>query len=197
MLLGYLTDAMRQTVLIRPDANAAVEIVALTAGATKQQVPSGAVRFLGLLRNINSDGSPGFPITPTTREAMDASILTWHEDSSSGAVDHYLFNPDTPLVFYVYPAPASGVRVEMEYAKDVAAVAALTETLPLANIWSEPLREYVLYRAFSLNAVAQVDGAKALSHLKQYYLAIGEEARAKAIFNPYMPTLAQAQAGVK
>jgi hypothetical protein len=198
MLLDYLTDAMRQTVLNRPDANATVEVVALTPNTTKQRIPVGAVRFLGLLRNMGADGlTAGAPIMPTTRESMDASLVSWHTDAPASVIDNYLFNADTPEFFYVSPRPVAGVYVEMEYARDVPQVAVLTETLPLSNVWAEPLREYVLYRAYSVNAASQVDGMRAMNHLKQYYLAVGEEGRAKAIFSPYLSTLAAAQAGGK
>jgi hypothetical protein len=189
MLLEYLTDAMRQTVLIRPDSNSTIAIVQLTSGDTRQQIPSGAVRFLSLVRNMTSGGAqPGYPILPTTREAMDGVSATWHSDAESDSIDHYLYNADTPQYFYVYPRPAANVYVEMEYAKDVSELTSLSDVLPLASIWLEPLREYVMYRAFSINAASQVDGARATQHLGQFYLALGEEAKAKALFNPYQQT---------
>ena len=190
-LLGFLTDAMRQTVLLRPDANATVAVVQLTAGNTKQQIPTGAIRFLSLVRNMGAGGLvPGLPIVPTTREAMDAASATWHTDAPAAEIDHYLYNADTQQYFYVSPPPAAGVYVEMEYAMDVTELTAGTDTLPLPSIWIEPLREYVLYRAFSVNNASMADKQNALNHLKQFYLAIGEEGRAKALFNPYAPTIA-------
>jgi len=192
MLLEFLADAMRQTVLLRPDANSTVAVTMLAAGNTKQRIPNGAVRFLSLVRNMGSGGeSPGSPITPTTREAMDSASATWHTDGESDVIDHYLYNVDTPGFFFVSPPPAAEVYVEMEFAKDIADIVSLEDDLPLSSIWIEPLREYVLYRAFSVNAVSTSDRARADSHLRQFYLAIGEEAKAKLLFNPYQPTYAQ------
>ena len=196
MLLGYLSDAMRQTVLLRPDANATVATVQLTAGNTKQSIPPGAIRFLSLVRNMGAGGtSPGTPIVPTTREGMDAASATWHTDTPSSIIDHYLYNADTPQYFYVSPPPATGTYVEMEYALDIAELASMTDTLPLSSIWMEPLREYVLYRAYSVNNASMADKQNAMAHLKQFYLAVGEEGRAKALFNPYAPTFAAPSGG--
>ena len=189
MLLEFLSDAMRQTVLVRPDSNSTVAVELLAAGNTKQRIPRSAVRFLSLVRNMGAGGtSPGLPIVPTTREAMDSASATWHTDGTSSVVDHYLYNPDTPGYFYVSPPPTVDVYVEMEYAKDIEDLAALSDELPLSSIWIEPLREYVLYRAFSLNASSANDRTRADSHLGQFYLALGEEAKAKLLFNPYSPT---------
>jgi len=195
-LLSYLTDAMRQTVLIRPDANAVVATVQLTAANTRQAIPSDAVRFLSLVRNMGAGGLvPGSPITPTTREAMDAASAAWHVDTASSVIDHYLYNQDTPSVFYVYPKPATGTYVEMEYARDVGELTSVGDTLPLAGIWAEPLREYVMYRAYSRNVSSVSDKQTAANHLRQFYLALGEESRAKALFNPYQPTFAAPSGG--
>ena len=192
MLLEFLADAMRQTVLLRPDSNSTVSVVLLSERNTKQRIPTNAVRFLSLVRNMGAGGNiPGSPITPTTREAMDSASATWHIDGLSDVIDHYLYNADTPNFFYVSPPPTTGVYVEMEFAKDIADIITLSDALPMASIWIEPLREYVLYRAYSVNAASTNDRGRADSHLRQYYLALGEESKAKLLYNPYQPTYAQ------
>ncbi|TVM35607.1 DUF6682 family protein [Oceanidesulfovibrio marinus] len=188
-LFGFLTAAMRQTVLLRPDAYAAVEVMLLTPGTTRQSIPDGAVRFMGLVRNMGSDGAtPGFPIPATTREALDASMATWHQAASGDAIDNFTFDPDTPTIFYVTPPPGENVYVEIEVAKNPMKVTALTDALPLPDVWAEPLREYTLYRCYGVNAASATDGARAAQHLQQFYLVLGEEAKAKALRSPFIPT---------
>ena len=188
-LFDFLTDAMRQTVLIRPDAYSAVEVMHLTPGNTRQSIPADAVRFLSLVRNMGSDGlTPGQPIPVTAREALDASMVTWHQAASGDSIDNYAFNPDTPTIFWVTPPPGANVHVEIEVAKKPATVTSLTNVLPLSEVWAEPLREYTLYRCYSINAASPVDGARATRHLAQFYTALGEEAKAKALRSPVIPT---------
>ena len=47
------------------------------------------------------------------------------------------------------------------------------------------MREYVLYRAYSLNATSAADRSRATEHLQQYYVALGYEDRARVLGNPY------------
>ena len=185
MLLDYLTDAMRQTVLNRPDAAAVIKIAHLTPGQSRQDIPSGTVMLLKAVRNVTPDGSrAGRPLTMTTREAMDACFpLDW--GITSNEIFQYAFVQQTPQYFWVYPLPGSSAYIELECAADIPQLIELTEELPLANIWAEPLREYVLYRAFSLNAASQIDNARAQNHLQQYYLLLGNQRTARMLGNPY------------
>ena len=188
MLLDYLTDAMRQTVLNRPDAAAVVKVLHLTPGQSRQEIPPGTVMLLKAVRNVSADGKrAGRPLTPTTREAMDACFPL---DSfvTSNEIFQYAFVQQTPQYFWVYPIPGQNAYVELECSADIPQLTSLEETLPLANIWAEPLREYVLYRAFSLNAASQIDSSRAQVHLQQYYLLLDNQKAARLLGNPYNKT---------
>lgn len=185
MLLNYLTDAMRQTVLQRPDASATVVVMELEAGKQRQRIPQGMVTLLKVVRNMGDDGeTPGRPVTMTTREAMDGAAYLaspWEHCE----VRQYAFVQHTPEYFWVYPTPSQGVYVELECAADVDELRSLKDELPLSQIWAEPLREYVLYRAFSLNGTSPQDRARASEHLQQYYMAIGNQQTARIVGDPY------------
>lgn len=62
MLLNYLTDAMRQTVLVRPDANARAHVVKLTPGSTRRGYPEGSLMFLAMVRTWAGRATPGRPL---------------------------------------------------------------------------------------------------------------------------------------
>ena len=184
-ILEYLTDAQRQVVLLRPDANAETQVVKLVAGTTRQELPEGATQLLGIVRNMGNDGTvAGRPITLVERDALDAVNAAWHEELPSESIDHYSYNDKVPEVFYVTPPPADSVYVELEFGRDPVAVTDENEELPLKNIWSEPLREYVMYRAYTRNEASMEDVAKGEKHLSRFYLALGEEAKAKLVFSP-------------
>ena len=185
MMLDYLTDAMRQTVLHRPDASAVVKVVHLVAGQSRQEIPEGTVMLLKAVRNVSADGKKaGRPLTPTTREAMDACFPL---DSfvTSNEIFQYAFVQQTPQYYWVYPIPGQNAYLELECSADIPQLTAYNQTLPLANIWAEPLREYVLYRAFSLNAASQIDSSRAQAHLQQYYLLLDNQKAARLLGNPY------------
>lgn len=184
MLLNYLTDAMRQTVLNRPDASAAVTVMKLERGQHRQHIPDGMVVLLKVTRNMGDGSTPGRPVTMTTREAMDSiagMVPGWESDE----VEQYAFVQQTPEFFWVYPLPGEDVHVELECAADVADLKSMKDELPLSSIWAEPLREYVLYRAYSLNGTSPLDRARATEHLQQYYLAMGNQQAARLLGDPY------------
>lgn len=184
MLLQYLTDAMRQTVLSRPDASATAVVMELEAGKQRQRIPHGMVTLLKVVRNMGDGETPGRPVTMTTREAMDSIaglVPQWEYDE----VHQYAFVQATPEFFWVYPTPGEGVYVELECASDVDELKSLKDELPLSQVWAEPLREYVLYRAFSLNGTSPQDRARATEHLQQYYLALGNQQAARVVGDPY------------
>lgn len=184
-LLGYLTDAMRAVVLLRPDAYSVTVPVQLSTGSTKQSIPADGARFLGIVRNMGADGlTPGLPVTPVKREDLDAANQDWHVEGFSAVVDHFVYDDTVPTIFYVTPPPAAGVYVDLSYAKIPQAIESAESDLPLNAIWAEPLREYMMYRAYTRNDSSSEDLSKGERHLSRYYLVLGEEAKAKLVFSP-------------
>lgn len=189
MLLNYLTDAMRQTVLNRPDASARVVVMQLVRGEHRQRIPEGYVKLLKVVRNMGMDGAtPGRPVLPTTREACDAAYGMLPDVYEADEVLQWAFVQQTPDFFWVYPLPGEDVHLELECAAGVPQLMALADVLPLSDIFAEPLREYVLYRAYSVNGASVIDAQRAQSHLQQYYLAIGNEKAARMLGDPYART---------
>lgn len=184
-LLGYLDEAQRTLVMLRPDANAEVAAVELQANSTRQTIPEGACRFLGLTRNMGSDGvTPGYAIMLVERSALDAANSAWHTRAGAAVVDNYAFNSDTPDTYYVSPPPAPGVHAEMEYAATPATLASSDDPVSLSSVWFGPLREYVMYLAYSENATDESQRQRAEWHLQKFYLLLGEENKAKIIYQP-------------
>ncbi|MBI5520210.1 MAG: hypothetical protein HY916_09135 [Desulfovibrio sp.] len=183
-LLEYLTDAMRVVVLLRPDANAVTVPVLLATGSTRQTIPPDGARFLCLVRNMGDGQTPGLPITPIKREDLDAANQGWHDDAFSAVVDHYVYDDAVPTVFYVSPPPAAGLYVDLSYARLPQPVPALDSEIPLSGIWSEPLREYMMYRAYTRNDSSADDLGKGERHLSRFFTVLGEESKAKLVFSP-------------
>jgi len=184
-MMKYLTSAMRQIVLMRPDANSETESVELAAGQTKQAIPVNATQFLGVIRNMGSDGNtPGYPITVVNRDSLDAVNALWHTEDEGSIIDHYTFNEKTPDVFFVTPRPAASVFVEVEYSKSPVKVTDINQDIDLGELWAEPMREYIMYRAYSKNKSSQEDQYKAKEHLSRFYLLLGEESKARLVFSP-------------
>jgi len=184
-LLEYLTDAIRVVVLLRADANSVTVPVLLSIGSTRQTVPADGARFLGIVRNMGGDGqTPGLPVTAIAREDLDAANQDWHMDGFSGVIDHFVFDDTVPTVFYVSPPPAAGVYVDLSYARIPADIENTAAELPLNATWAEPLREYMMYRAYTRNDSSTEDLSKGERHLSRFFTVLGEESKAKLVFSP-------------
>lgn len=189
MLLNYLTDAMRQMSLERPDSHSTVIVQHLVQGSNRQTIPTGMAKLLRVVRNMGIDGTtPGQFVTATTRDAMETLCTGWVPNAQFDEIDQYAFVQATPQNYWVWPTPSAYAYLELECCADVAQLTAMNATIPFISIWSEPLREYVLYRAFSQNGASQADQARAVAHLQQFYVMIGNEAQARILGNPYNKT---------
>jgi hypothetical protein len=184
-LYEFLTDAMYQIVLLRPDANSDVESVLLTANSTKQHLPDGGTQLLGVVRNTGADGNtPGQVITLVERHALDAANISWHTAQGESVIDHYAYNEKVPLVYWVSPVPAEGVYIEIEYAKTPTEITSLDDDLDLNPIWKNPLMNFVKHRCYAINNSSQHDMIRSNELLSQFYVGLGEEAKARLVFTP-------------
>lgn len=161
-LLGWLNDGQREIASIRPDASVAVGNITLVAG-TKQSIPTEAYGLFDIVRNMGADGAtPGRAVRPVARALLDSQVPDWHTAAPSAVTAHYVYDPNTPRVFYVYPPAVAGQRLEARYPVPPAPIASLSDTITIDDMYSNVLLDYVLYRGY----------------LKDFELT-GNEARAK------------------
>lgn len=183
-LLQFVSDAQRAVVLCRPDANAVVESVLLDEGSTRQALPAGGVRFFGLIRNMGADGgTPGRAVRVASLESLNLVSANWHRAGPSPEIYDYAPDEVTPTVFWVSPAPGKDVWVEIKYSAEPAEVRA-DGTLNVLETFSEPVREYVLYRAYSRNDAAVDFQGRAALHLQRFFSLLGQEAQARLMTSP-------------
>lgn len=182
-LLSRLTRAQRYLVMLRPDANSVVERVTLDVCSTKQEVPDQG-RFIGLVRNIKADGTPGVAITAVDRASLDDSNLLWHSEPPSDVLDNYAFAEEVPTVYWVTPPPAADVRVELEYSRRPAKIISLEQKLEVSDIFFGPLVDYVLYLCWARNNSSPTNWQKGTDCLRQMYVSLGEEAKARLLIGP-------------
>ena len=102
-LLNYLNDGQREVVLFRPDANPVNASFTLAANAAKQTLPSAALRLLSIYKNASPTTKP---ITNIERRVLDDQIEDWYGTTGTN-VEHYVYDPMDPKIFYVYPHTTS------------------------------------------------------------------------------------------
>ncbi len=184
ILLQFISDAQRAVVLCRPDANAVVESVRLLEGSTRQTLPEGGVRFLGVIRNMGGDGeTPGRAVRVASLESFNLVSANWHRAASADEIYDYAPDEVTPTVFWVSPAPGPDVWVEIKYSAAPDDVSA-EGNLSILPVFSEPVREYALYRAYARNDASVDFQGRAALHLQRFFSLLGQEAQARLTTSP-------------
>lgn len=184
-LVDWLNDGQREVALHKPESTAKNIAVILTAGSTKQALPTDGISLLRITRNMGAGGTtPGDGIRLVQRADMDAQVPTWHSDTNTaGKIKHYVFDPRDPKTYYVYPkAPATAWYVELAYSA-VPGDCVAGGTIHLDDIYANALLDYVLYRAYSKDAETG-NGQRAIAHYTAFANALGVKSQAEAAQNP-------------
>ena len=182
-LLSYLNDAQREIVMQRPDAK--VTNATLTcAASSKQTLPSGALRFIDIIRNTN-----GKAITQIDRKILDVQNPSWHTGSANTVVEHFMYDPADPKNFYVYPVPANSVQIEIAYSQSttditIANYSTSTDVIGLDDTYSNAILDYMLYRSYQKDSDFAGNMQKVATHYQSFANSIGLKTRADLVITP-------------
>jgi hypothetical protein len=151
-LLEHLNDGQVEVCNIKPDAYTITTAFQLAAGS-KQSVPANCIQLQSIIRNMGTDGNtPGASIPLVSMQQLDLVRPTWHSETAAAAVKHWLFNEKNPKVFWVYPKNTGTGWVEAILGAIPPEVAAEGNVITLDDIYQNALRNFMLYRAYSLDA---------------------------------------------
>lgn len=150
VLLAILNEGQKALAMLNPEAVAKTGVHVLAAG-THQNIPADGMAFLALVRNIDSSGNPGRAITACAIDALSHSAPNWHNNGTSTTAWQFCVDPVNRRRFYVFPALAAGVSVEVAYAVNPADIPTLDDALTVPDWYSAALVDYIIYRALSEN----------------------------------------------
>lgn len=182
----WINDGQRAITLIRPDAsvtNAALTLV----GGTKQSLPTNApagLRLLDVIRNIDGSGNGGRAIRMVDRDVLDTQNPTWHTDTAATTIKNYTYDNRDPKTFYVYPPASSGTKVEVIYSVNPTDVTANNSSLSVADIYADPLLNYVLHRAYSKDAEFAQNFQLSAMYLQIFQQMLGIKTAKDAAYSP-------------
>lgn len=173
-LLDYYNDAIRAVIIVRPDAGESSELLTCIEG-TKQQLPVGANRLLDITRVAG-----GRVIRPVPREALDTQFPDWH--FSTGTIEGYCYDEQTPRIYYVFPGTAAGVQLDAVVSRIPEAITleALDEALvTMDELYTNPLIEWMLYRCYSKDSQNGANSQLALQHYQAFNDQLGVKTQAE------------------
>lgn len=179
----WINDAQRVIALVRPDSVVSNTTITLVAG-TKQTLPTEALRLLDIVRNITIPGAGGRAVRHVDRDVLDTQNPEWHGDAGAQTIKNYVYDNRDPKTFYVYPPALATSKLEVIYSKNPTDVTVLASPLAVADIYADPLLNYVLYRAYSKDAEFAQNGALAASYLGTFNSMLGLKTSKDAAFSP-------------
>ena len=184
--IDWLNDAQREVVLVKPQASVKNASVILTAGSTKQALPTDGIQLIDVSRNMGVAGSTaGNAIRVVSREVLDAQIPTWHSDANAtGSIKHYAFDSRDPKNYYVYPkAPATAWYVEVIYSANPTDCTA-GGTIQIDDIYANALLNLMLFRAYSKDAEYAQNGQLAQAYYAAAMNSLGVKTQVEGGQNP-------------
>ncbi len=172
-LRGWLNEAMRAIVTVKPNATSATATLTLTQG-TRQTLPAAYTMLHKVVRNTNGKVIS----TLARREILDAQIPDWHSTTGlpfNAVVDMVLQDPMSLREFYVVPGNTGSGSVEAIVGfvpvpiplpnTGVLDVSSYTTAVPFDDIYQGILLDLVLFRAFSKDSAAPDAAQRAQGHL--------------------------------
>jgi hypothetical protein len=193
-LLIYINDAQREIVNFRPEATATHANLQLSTG-TEQTLPSGGLRLIKVTRNMSgtaSDATGAKSIRIVEEDLLNSIEPDWHDPTVTGSSAHgsiiknYLFDPDDPKKFHVYPGVASGSNayVELIYSKLPTDLSSVSSTIDLEDTYGNAILNFVLYRAYLKDAEFAGNQQRTATHYQLFIGSISGGGNAEAILDP-------------
>lgn len=181
-LLDYLNAAITAIVTLKPDAYILTASFTLTNAQAKQTLPTGGLQLIDVTRNL----SPAVTaIRQIERNHLNNTVESW--SSTAGTPAHFICDGRNNNIFYIYPQPASGTNtVELVYSAVPTRLTASSDTLPLEDIYENPLFYFIIALAYAKNA-KRGDLDKSNLYLNLFNSILGVRASVEQAFSPKTP----------
>jgi hypothetical protein len=186
-LLGWLNDGRREIAILRPDIYAVTTTLTLVAGS-RQTLPVCAQRLIDIPRNVS-----GAAVTVTQRGLLDQYNPSWHQQTGSATVKHFMFDERIPTQFWVYPPATTAAQLELivEEAPDTYTSGSVLTTHE--EMYDGALVDYICYRAFSKDSEYAGNGDRAAAHYSQFATSLKNGAVVSVAISPNVQNLGGAK----
>lgn len=165
-LLGWLNAAQRQVVSVRPDAKSQRADLVMVAGI-EQTIPANGIALLSVLHNVDkTTGALGRVVTLTTRDELNAADVNWTFATPRPLTRQYVYDPDTPKVFEVWPPAIAGNKLRIAYSVlPTDCTLAADSLIDVPDLYESALTDLVCFRAYMEDSDDPADNGRAANHL--------------------------------
>lgn len=183
-LLGWLNDAYREIVGLRPDASSKYDEFVCVPG-TRQNLHradagmDAAIQLLDVSRNLGGNGGA---IRKVDRVVLDDQRRTWHTEGSTESIEMWAQDPRSQREFFVYPPALAAARVEVLYSFAPAvhdSEGEGTGEIRLLDIYANPILDFMLYRAYQKDVDYAANDQRSATHYQAVYNALGLQNQAQ------------------
>ena len=182
-LLRWLSDGQRSVVAFSAGASSITAVAQLDSG-TRQYLPSNAHMLLTIVRNVLPTSDPGRACRIVSREVIDAQDPYWHTATAQTTVYNYIFDPQEPKKFYVYPPNTGAGLVELVYAVLPPELTSLNDPLSVQELYQTALVDYVMFRAHQKDSDFAAGQAVAAQYLQLFLAYMGQGEQSQLQSNP-------------
>ena len=177
--IGYLNEAIRATILVKPDVYPVRGAVTPAAGLV-QTLPDGGVALIDILYNTTGAKRA---VTVCGLEMLQEANRYWPAATQQAEVENYAHDPRDPRRYLVFPPNDGTGSVYMVYGGTPAALTAASDTLPLADIYQPALLAYVISRCYAKSSLRQ-DLSKAGAYRAEWGQFLGMKAQTQITVAP-------------
>lgn len=169
-LLAWLSDGQRTLVAVDPSLGEVTGPLPLVVGS-KQALPDGAFMLLDIKCNMGVDGlTPGRVITVVMRENLDRIDPNWRASRRSDTVQHYIYDPKQPRLYYVYPPSTGMTQIEASVGMNPPDIVALIQPITVPDLYQTALFDYVMFRAHQKDSDYAAGEGKAGVYLQLFQM---------------------------
>lgn len=195
-LYGFLNDGLKAVAAVKPNAYTKTVVLPLVLG-TLQTLPATYRSLSRVTRNMTGTEEDGFVggtaiRTLASTAQLDALIPDWQSNAAmrGAIVVHVIYDLADPKRFYVAPANTGAGKIEAVVvvnppvmatpAGTASLIASYDAAIPLDDEFKNPLRDYVIARAYSKDSAIPASAQRAQMHM--------------AVFNEQMQALGGGEA---
>lgn len=174
-LLAFVNEAVQRAAVVRPDLFLVTEDVTPTVGEVAQELPSTVTRISELHRVVDGDA-----IGEVDKETMDRSAPSWPTEAAGTPVN-WMRHPRNPRKYFLYPSPATGTQITVEYV-EVPSAYALGDTIILPDSYKSAMVDCVVALAEVVDN-EHVETARAKSFFESFMQALGADLTQRALID--------------
>ncbi len=179
--IGYLNEAIRATIFVKPDAYPVRGEIPLAAGIV-QVLPADGIALIDITHNTTGRKRV---VTVVDLAMLQEVNRFWPAATQQAEVEHFATDPRDPRRFMCFPPNDGNGHVFGVYGGTPTALTSTSDSIPVPETYQAALTAYVLSRCYEKNSKRQ-DLAKSSMYRQQWGQSLGLKSQAQIAVAPHV-----------